>query len=149
MLECKDKEQACLHLYRLYNLFEVNPRVLRPPAEVETLHTQGRKSNKKKKKVADEGIADDPEDEENAPMFVEDAENMLNGGESQDTVAVEDGVGVMSLIAENPADNQDYATIGAVKDLDAVQPVSKKRRSKKAKKGTAGGTGNGIAAAKQ
>ncbi len=50
MLECKDKEQACLHLYRLYNLYDVNPRVLRPPAEVETIHTQGRKSNKRRKK---------------------------------------------------------------------------------------------------
>ena len=49
MLECKDKEQAVFYLYRLYNLREVDPRVLRPPAEVESLQTNGRKSNKRAK----------------------------------------------------------------------------------------------------
>ncbi|EJC98618.1 UV-endonuclease UvdE [Fomitiporia mediterranea MF3/22] len=47
MLECKDKEQAVFYLYRLYNLREVDPRMLRPPAEVESLHTNGRKSTKR------------------------------------------------------------------------------------------------------
>ena len=52
MLECKDKEQAVFYLYRLYGLREVDPKVLRPPAEVETLHTNGRKSNKRAKAKA-------------------------------------------------------------------------------------------------
>lgn len=47
MLECKDKEQAVFYLYRLYNIFPVDPRVLRPPAVEESLHTNGRKSNKR------------------------------------------------------------------------------------------------------
>lgn len=60
MLECKDKEQAVFYLYRLYDLFPVDPRVLRPPAEEESLHTKGRKSNKRaraKAKAADEAAA--------------------------------------------------------------------------------------------
>lgn len=61
MLECKDKEQAVFYLYRLYDLFPVDPRVLRPPAEEESLHTKGRKSNKRaraKAKAADEAAAE-------------------------------------------------------------------------------------------
>ena len=46
MLECKDKEQAVFYLYRLYNLCEVDPRVLRPPADIESLQTKGRKTRK-------------------------------------------------------------------------------------------------------
>lgn len=53
MLECKDKEQAVFYLYRLYGLQDVDPRVLRPPAEVETLHTKGRKSHKRAKASVD------------------------------------------------------------------------------------------------
>ncbi|THG99202.1 hypothetical protein EW145_g7303 [Phellinidium pouzarii] len=47
MLECKDKEQAVFHLYRLYGLCEVDTRVLRPPAAEESLQTKGRKSTKR------------------------------------------------------------------------------------------------------
>ncbi|KLO08210.1 UV-endonuclease UvdE [Schizopora paradoxa] len=49
MLECKDKEQAVLYIYRLYNLKDVDHKVLRPPVEVESLRTGGRKSSKRKK----------------------------------------------------------------------------------------------------
>lgn len=59
MLECKDKEQAVFHIYRLYNLHSVDSRVLRPPALEETLHTNGRKSNKRAKaKAAAEAAAE-------------------------------------------------------------------------------------------
>lgn len=59
MLECKDKEQAVFHIYRLYNLRSVDPRVLRPPAPEQTLHTNGRKSNKRAKaKAAAEAAAE-------------------------------------------------------------------------------------------
>ena len=53
MLECKDKEQAVFYIYRLYNLQEVDPKVLRPPADVETLQTKGRKSHKRAKANAE------------------------------------------------------------------------------------------------
>ncbi|KAL5519595.1 hypothetical protein ACEPAH_1278 [Sanghuangporus vaninii] len=58
MLECKDKEQAVFYLYRLYGLRDVDPKMLRPPAQVESLHTNGRKSNKRAKaKAAAEAAA--------------------------------------------------------------------------------------------
>jgi hypothetical protein len=46
MIEAKDKEQAVLHLHRLYDLQPIVQASLRPPAEVESLHTNGRKSTK-------------------------------------------------------------------------------------------------------
>lgn len=65
MLECKDKEQAVLHLFRLYGLCGVDPRALRPPAEVETLHTNGRKSTKRARaKAAKEAVEADGADAE-------------------------------------------------------------------------------------
>ena len=81
MLECKDKEQAVFYIYRLYNLSEVDPKVLRPPAEVETLHTKGRKSNKKAKaaKAASEaealaeGLGEDDLDLERRDVSVHDS----------------------------------------------------------------------------
>lgn len=57
MLECKDKEQAVFYLYRLYGLRDVNPRMLRPAAEIETLHTKGRKSNKRGKMKTEQEAA--------------------------------------------------------------------------------------------
>lgn len=66
MIEAKDKEQAVLQLYRIYDLQPVKHESLRPPAEVETLRTGGRKSNKKKKASSkeedesEEGV-EDPE----------------------------------------------------------------------------------------
>ena len=55
MIEAKDKEQAVFHLYRIYNYRPTIHLSLRPPAEVETLRTAGRKSSKKKKVKAEEG----------------------------------------------------------------------------------------------
>ncbi|KAE9403088.1 UV-endonuclease UvdE [Gymnopus androsaceus JB14] len=49
MIEAKDKEQAVLHLYRIYGLEEVKVESLRPPNENQTKETKGRKSNKKAK----------------------------------------------------------------------------------------------------
>ena len=47
-MQAKDKEQAVLHLYRIYGLEEVIHENLRPekPIEEQTLATEGRKSNK-------------------------------------------------------------------------------------------------------
>lgn len=47
MIEAKDKEQAVLHLYRLYNLQPVIYASLRPPADIQTKETKGRKSHRK------------------------------------------------------------------------------------------------------
>lgn len=63
MLECKDKEQAVFYIYRLYNLKEVEHKALRPPVEVESLRTGGRKSSKRKKAKAGEEIKDENEEE--------------------------------------------------------------------------------------
>ncbi|KAK0242110.1 UV-endonuclease UvdE [Armillaria nabsnona] len=60
MIEAKDKEQAVLHLYRIYGLQPVKQESLRPPDENQTKETKGRKSNKKgKKKEGGEDEADD------------------------------------------------------------------------------------------
>jgi len=71
MLEAKDKEQAVFEMYRMYDMYEPIYKNLRPPAEVETLHTNGRKSNKKKKAKAEEGEEEegleDPEAEPGTP----------------------------------------------------------------------------------
>ncbi|GAA98660.1 uncharacterized protein L969DRAFT_82497 [Mixia osmundae IAM 14324] len=63
MIEAKDKEQAVFHLFRVYDLAPTIYKSLRPPAEVETLRTNGRKSHSPKKKAkveAEEGL-EDPE----------------------------------------------------------------------------------------
>uniref|UniRef100_A0A0W0EZA6 UV-endonuclease UvdE n=1 Tax=Moniliophthora roreri TaxID=221103 RepID=A0A0W0EZA6_MONRR len=62
MIEAKDKEQAVLELYRMYGLEDVKHESLRPPAENQTKETKGRKSNKRKKKVAGEENMDEDED---------------------------------------------------------------------------------------
>jgi len=54
MCECKDKEQAVFELFRLYDLQPTHYASLRPPAEVETLKTNGRKSHTPKKKKLDD-----------------------------------------------------------------------------------------------
>nr|CAG8472065.1 2931_t:CDS:10 [Entrophospora candida] len=43
MIEAKDK--AVFQLYLKYKLYSVNPKLILPPAELETLQTRGRKSN--------------------------------------------------------------------------------------------------------
>ncbi|KAL5536106.1 hypothetical protein ACEPAF_4211 [Sanghuangporus sanghuang] len=76
MLECKDKEQAVFYLYRLYGLRGVDPRMLRPPAEVESLHTNGRKSNKraKAKAAAEAAAVAEAEDPDASLEEIEDGE---------------------------------------------------------------------------
>lgn len=78
MIEAKDKEQAVLYLYRMYDLQPVihgeylaslsgdkwidgsyDPANLRPPAENITKETKGRKSNKRAKLAAKEAVAED------------------------------------------------------------------------------------------
>ncbi|KAG6873439.1 hypothetical protein C0995_015528 [Termitomyces sp. Mi166 len=54
MIEAKDKEQAVLHLYRIYSLHPVNHSSLRPPAENQTKETKGRKSTKRLRTKAEQ-----------------------------------------------------------------------------------------------
>ncbi|PPQ98776.1 hypothetical protein CVT24_003334 [Panaeolus cyanescens] len=73
MIEAKDKEQAVLHLHRMYGLQPVIQASLRPPNKNPTKQTQGRKSNKRAKAAknsldkqleeADENPAGDFEEE--------------------------------------------------------------------------------------
>ncbi|KAG6869110.1 hypothetical protein C0993_001675 [Termitomyces sp. T159_Od127] len=56
MIEAKDKEQAVLHLYRIYRLYPVNHSSLRPPAENQTKETKGRKSSRKLRAVKAEKL---------------------------------------------------------------------------------------------
>ncbi|KAG0694069.1 UV-endonuclease UvdE-domain-containing protein, partial [Suillus ampliporus] len=53
MIEAKDKEQAVLHLYRIYNLQPVIHASLRPPADIQTKETKGRKSNRRTRSKKD------------------------------------------------------------------------------------------------
>ncbi|KAJ7091932.1 UV-endonuclease UvdE-domain-containing protein [Mycena belliarum] len=59
MIEAKDKEQAVLHLYRIYGLHPVNHESLRPPDENQTKETKGRKSNKRQRAKEAKGEDDD------------------------------------------------------------------------------------------
>ncbi|KAF9227195.1 UV-endonuclease UvdE [Gyrodon lividus] len=55
MIEAKDKEQAVLHLHRIYNLYPVIHASLRPAVEKETTETKGRKSARKMRPQKTEG----------------------------------------------------------------------------------------------
>lgn len=81
MIEAKDKEQAVLWLMRLYNLVpddQINNKSLRPPAEVESLRTNGRKSHKKKKVGKESEAGEEAElscgDDDEEPVKVEEME---------------------------------------------------------------------------
>ena len=76
MIEAKDKEQAVMELHRIYSLQPTIHASLRPPVDVETLRTQGRKSSKKKKKAldAEEGEELDQVDPEDVLVDIDGAE---------------------------------------------------------------------------
>lgn len=96
MLECKDKEQAVFYLYRLYGLSDVDPRMLRPPAEVESLHTNGRKSNKRARaKAAKAEAAAQSQGGENTEVDV--AEAVANG-EVADAEEDNENIGIEAKI---------------------------------------------------
>ncbi|KAF8904398.1 UV-endonuclease UvdE-domain-containing protein [Gymnopilus junonius] len=61
MIEAKDKEQAVLHLYRIYDLQPVIHASLRPPAANQSKETNGRKSNRRTHIIVKEEIADGAE----------------------------------------------------------------------------------------
>lgn len=76
MIEAKDKEQAVFQLHRIYDLQPTIHENLRPPVEVESLRTQGRKSSKKKK-VKTEDAAEEEEGEEGATIEGEDPDEAM------------------------------------------------------------------------
>lgn len=77
MIEAKDKEQAVFQLHRIYDLQPTIHENLRPPVEVESLRTNGRKSSKKKKaKPEDEECAED-DDEEGGAIEGEDPDEAM------------------------------------------------------------------------
>lgn len=96
MLECKDKEQAVFYLYRLYGLRDVDPRMLRPPAEVESLHTNGRKSNKRARAKAAKAEAA-AQSQGGEDMEVDVAEAVANG-EVADAEEDNENVGIEAKI---------------------------------------------------
>ncbi|OAX39787.1 UV-endonuclease UvdE [Rhizopogon vinicolor AM-OR11-026] len=73
MIEAKDKEQAVLHLYRIYNLQPVIRGSLRPPAEIQPKGIKSRKSNGKTRfKKNDVGEVEAPDtDAETLDMGVD------------------------------------------------------------------------------
>ena len=72
MIEAKDKEQAVMELHRIYELQPTVHENLRPPVDVETLRTQGRKSSKKKKvKAADSDEAEEMDDVDPEEVLVD------------------------------------------------------------------------------
>lgn len=87
MIEAKDKEQAVFDLHRIYDLQPTIHENLRPPVEVESLRTAGRKSSKKKKAKAEEQ-SNEEEDEDGMGMALE--------GEEQDEAMIDmDGAEVL------------------------------------------------------
>lgn len=64
MIEAKDKEQAVFQLHRIYDLQPTIHENLRPPVDVESLRTNGRKSSKKKKVKTEDGEEEVVEEEE-------------------------------------------------------------------------------------
>ncbi|EGO00170.1 hypothetical protein SERLA73DRAFT_107167 [Serpula lacrymans var. lacrymans S7.3] len=99
MIEAKDKEQAVLHLYRMYDLQPVIYESLRPPADKESKETKGRKSAKKAraKKEADAMIEEAEKEETGVVSDVEAETEALQTGleiddeEQSDAVLVEHG----------------------------------------------------------
>ena len=63
MIEAKDKEQAVFQLHRIYDLQPTIHENLRPPVDVESLRTNGRKSSKKKKVKTEDGEEEVVEEE--------------------------------------------------------------------------------------
>ncbi|KAF8914616.1 UV-endonuclease UvdE-domain-containing protein [Mucidula mucida] len=91
MIEAKDKEQAVLHLYRMYGLETVEFKSLRPPNENQTKETNGRKSNKRKKaKEADpENLSPTRPRKKRTKAMDEDSEGELNEDDMVGEVEVE------------------------------------------------------------
>ncbi|GAA5948697.1 hypothetical protein JCM21900_005264 [Sporobolomyces salmonicolor] len=117
MIEAKDKEQAVFHLHRIYSLQPVLHESLRPPAEVETKQTAGRKSSKKKAPKAQGG------------------DDVLNGADRDGTAqkaqvehALEDGVAPLPEGVD--AEGQEYTPVKGEKGTDLEEKSCGNKRGK-------------------
>ncbi|KAM0788559.1 hypothetical protein ACM66B_001684 [Microbotryomycetes sp. NB124-2] len=156
MIEAKDKEQSVFHIYRMYNLAPTIHESLRPPAENESLRTNGRKSNKRKKK----GQLADEDDEEHLDEGDDGVPGVSNGA---DGLEANDKEKVLEQVGTGPVEDQGEVpvepdsevatakgkkrgrkaaiskTATAVKEEEGVgaQPTPKKTRGRKAKQAPA------------
>jgi UV DNA damage endonuclease len=124
MIEAKDKEQAVLHLYRIYDLHPVIHANLRPPAEHESKETKGRKSHKAagtgKKKAVKEGVVAEEEEIKGEDPAVEMDEDG-NGDQGEEQVGSERAPEKMGVE-------------GILEAVDSVSPKKTPKKVRKAKK---------------
>jgi len=145
MLEAKDKEQAVLEMYRMYDLYPTIYKSLRPPADVETLATKGRKSNKKKKAKdeEDEGLENPELDEDGNPITpAPKKRKRATPAKKVKTEEGEDGQEVDEKPKKAPAKRKTPAKKKVVKDEDEIDeemdevPDKPKRKMPAKKKAT-------------
>ncbi|EJD48395.1 UV-endonuclease UvdE [Auricularia subglabra TFB-10046 SS5] len=130
MIEAKDKEQAVLHLYRIYQLQPIVWKSLRPPAEKEALATNGRKSAKKRKRKDDEDEDGDEDVDYNVLAADEGEEGLVNAELAVAEVPVNDAAATAATATSSP---------GASAGSPAASPkrTPRKRKSQAAGKVTA------------
>ena len=138
MLEAKDKEQAVLEMYRIYDLQPTNYskisgshsfghahfsilESLRPPADEESLRTKGRKSRTPKKKKTVDGA----EDEEG----LEDAELLEDGTAEAPATTPKRKRKAPTQKVKKELEDPDENTSIALPDVSAKKPA-RKRASK-------------------
>lgn len=166
IFQAKDKEQAALHLYRIYGLESVtvgssHPSVrdpslirnslasLRPPTENPTMQTNGRKSNKKAKKIRDAAKALENEDGdedghvcEDETVHIEDLDNSADsplaaqtpGKERQEQMPRLASGSTRSLRTRTKALRGDTVVSGSDAEEIDSKPSPKKPQAKRRKK---------------
>ncbi|KAG1051340.1 hypothetical protein G6F43_006444 [Rhizopus delemar] len=117
MIEAKDKEQAVLELYKLYDLQPVNEESYIPSKGIETTQTKGRKSNKK-------AAADKKLKEEDGDLSEEEQEA------AQDEIEVEQS----KIIAESSATRRSRRSIKTELIMNDVEDKSMTKKTPKRKR---------------
>ncbi|KAK4053508.1 hypothetical protein OIV83_001676 [Microbotryomycetes sp. JL201] len=142
MIEAKDKEQSVFHIYRMYNLAPTIYDSLRPPAENETLRTNGRKSNKRKKKLADEDDEEHLEDVDDETAVGPELDVSVDMADEKAKVLEQVGTGPVedqgeTLVEPEPVlaggKKRDRKVKASVKPEDGFAEVPKMTRGRKAK----------------
>jgi hypothetical protein len=117
MIEAKDKEQAVLELYKLYDLQPVNEESYIPSKGIETTQTKGRKSNKK-------AAADKKLKEEDDDLSEEEQEA------AQDETEIEQS----KIIAESSATRRSRRSIKTELIMNDVEDKSMTKKTPKKKR---------------
>ncbi|KAG0749729.1 hypothetical protein G6F57_004315 [Rhizopus arrhizus] len=117
MIEAKDKEQAVLELYKLYDLQPVNEESYIPSKGIETTQTKGRKSNKK-------AAADKKLKEEDDDLSEEEQEA------AQDETEIEQS----KIIAESSATRRSRRSIKTELIMNGVEDKSMTKKTPKKKR---------------